>query len=88
MNESQKKELRELLLGAIDAHKALQTAKQNLEQARARFGYAKLYCNEPRLINVDGQIWSVTVPFPYRDHDDEQGVITGVITVESLGDCL
>jgi hypothetical protein len=84
MNESQKKELRELLLSAIDTYKALQIAKQNLEQARARFGYAKLYCNEPRLINVDGQIWSVTVPFPYRDHDDEQGVIT----VESLGDCL
>lgn len=84
MNDAKKNELRELLLGAIDAHKALQLAKQDLEQARARFGYAKLYCNEPRLISVDGQIWSVTVPFPYHDHSDEQGAIT----VESLGDCL
>jgi hypothetical protein len=85
MTESQKTELRELLLGAIDAHKQLEIAKQNLEQARARFGYAKLYCNEPRLISVDGQIWSVTVPFPYGDRDDEQG---GTIAIESLGDCL
>jgi hypothetical protein len=84
MTEHQKTQLRELLLDAIDAHKKLQEAKQNLEQARARFGYAKMYCDEPRLINVDGEVWSVTVPFPYFDHDDEQGVIT----VESLGACL
>lgn len=82
MSESQKETLRALLLGAINAHKQLQVAKQNLEQARARFGYEKLYCNEPRLIAVDGQIWSVTVPFLYGDNEK------GVITVELLGDCL
>lgn len=81
MNDSQKKQLKDLLLNAIEAHKQLQAAKQNLEQARASFGYAKLYCDEARLINIDGQVWSVTVPFP-------RGNSTGTITVESLGDCL
>jgi regulatory protein YycI of two-component signal transduction system YycFG len=84
MTESDKTKLKGLLLDAIDAHKKLQDAKQNMEQARARFGYAKLYDDEARFINVDGEIWSVTVPFPYSDHGDE----LGRITVELLGDCL
>jgi hypothetical protein len=81
MNEEEKKQLKELLLNAIEAHKQQQAAKLALEQARASFGYAKLYCDEARLINLDGQIWSVTVPFP-------RGNSTGTIAVESLGDCL
>jgi hypothetical protein len=85
MTEQQKIKLRGLLLDAIDAYQKLQEAEKNLEQARAAFGYSKLYDNEPRLINIDGKIWSVTVPFPYGDRDDEQG---GTIAIESLGDCL
>ena len=86
MNDTKKAELRELLLTAIDAYKKLQEAETKLEQARAAFGYAKLYRDEPRIINVDGQLWSVTVPFPRSDdYDNEE---KGTILFDVLGDFL
>ena len=86
MNEQQKNKLRELLLNAIDAYQKLEEAKKNLEQSRAAFGWAKLYDNEPRLINIDGQIWSVTVPFPNSDYEEDTG--RGIIVFENLGKAL
>ena len=79
--EQEETKLRSLLLKAIDAYKDLEEAKKKLESARADFGYAKLYKNEPRLINVDGVLWEVTVPFPrnredYDDCEPEQGTIS------------
>jgi hypothetical protein len=83
MNEQQKTKLRQLLLDAIDAYQKLQEAEKNLELARAAFGYSKLYDNEPRLINIDGKLWKVTVPFPCDRQD-----VKGVIKFECLGDFL
>ena len=87
MNDTKKAELRELLLTAIDAYKKLQEAETKLEQARAAFGYAKLYENEPRIINVDGQLWGVTVPFP-TNRDDDDNEKKGTILFNVLGDFL
>ena len=84
MNDIQKTKLRELLLTAIDAYKKLQEAETKLEQARAAFGYAKLYSDEPRIVNVDGQLWGVTVPFPRNDDEEEKGTIL----FDVLGDFL
>ena len=67
MSDQEKIKLRELLLNAIEAYKQLELAKEMVEQSRAKFGYAKLYSDEPRFIEVDGKIWSVTVPFPTDD---------------------
>ena len=88
MNDTEKAKLRELLLTAIDAFKKLQEAETKLEQARAAFGYAKLYKDEPRIINVDGQLWGVTVPFPRNDYDDHDGEKKGTILFDKLGDFL
>ena len=86
MNDTKKAELRELLLTAIDAYKKLQEAETKLEKARAAFGYAKLYKDEPRIINVDGQLWGVTIPFPPNRDDD--GEKKGSILFDLLGDFL
>ena len=88
MNDTEKTKLRELLLTAIDAYKKLQESEIKLEQARAAFGYAKLYSCEPRIINVDGQLWGVTVPFPCNDYDDDDGKKKGTILFDVLGDFL
>jgi len=84
MNDTEKHKLRALLLEAIAAYKNLELAKEKLEAARAAFGYAKLYKNEPRLINVDGILWGVTVPFPHNDYDDDKS--KGSIIFDILGD--
>jgi len=76
--------LKELIESAIAAHKALELAQQNLETARKEFGYAKLYSDEPRLINVDGEVWSVTVPFPSGSSYDDD-VKWGTIRCEVVG---
>ena len=67
------KKLKQLLLDAIDVHKA--------------FGYAEAYQDDPRFITIDGELWSVTVPYPDRDkyRDEYSG---GDIIIKKLGDCL
>ena len=86
MNDTEKHKLRELLLEAIAAYKNLELAKEKLEAARAAFGYAKLYKNEPRLINIDGILWGVTVPFPRNPDDYEDDKFKGSIIFDILGD--
>ena len=83
MTEQEKNKLRELLLNAVDAYKQLKKAKEDLEEARLRFGYAKLYSDEPRFIEIDGKLWKVFVPFPPTRYDDDD---KGSISFEILGD--
>ncbi len=62
-----------------------------MPRARAAFGWSKLYRDEPRIINVDGKLWKVTVPFPRNrqddyDYEDPDDLTNGVITFEVLGE--